>query len=539
MAPDISSTASPGPPLPPTNRLGLRATAKVSAFLALFAVFIIWPSYFHHKNLMAALGSDYLPDAASFADLPDVASFAAKTHVITAARDKKRRPLNILILYPDDWRHDSIGDEHPERVRTPFLSRLAREGVRFTHNCVTTSICWISRATLFTGQYASRHGATRLYCPTFQKKENWEATWPYLLQRAGYWVGHVGKWQFWEEPGSLFNHTKFFEGKHWHGERHAADMARDEAVVFLRKRPKKKPFALTVAFYPPKPVGSSYEPGEQWSPDAAHKKMYKNFTYEEPYNVTEAQKKLPDFLRRKGAGVGRYSERFGSELQYQESLRNYHALITHVDEACEAIVDELKKEDIYDDTMIIFTTDNGMMLSRHGLAGKWHPFEESIRVPLIVRDPRMAAATVGKLDESFTLNIDLAATVLGAAGLDPHPVMQGRDIADLYLSEGSHIGPAWRNEFFYEFPNEDMVSATALVQRDWKYTFWPMHGLEQLFNLAEDPYELEDLVVIKEGATKYDGPHNERLAEMRARHDELKEEAKGGTEAPQCIKPKK
>lgn len=101
--------------------------------------------------------------------------------------------LNIVLTYPDDWRHDSLQDANPQ-VHTPFLSKLAQRGIRFSHNAVTTSICWISRATLYTGRYASMHNFQRLYCPIHTLSKYWQHTWVAHLQKdANYFVGHVGK----------------------------------------------------------------------------------------------------------------------------------------------------------------------------------------------------------------------------------------------------------------------------------------------------------------------------------------------------------
>ena len=110
-------------------------------------------------------------------------------------------PLNIILFYTDDWRHDDLGDTNTI-LETPFFSRLAKEGIRFTHNAVTTSICWISRATLFSGQWVSGHASTYLSRPSFASDpKRWGKTWPSLLQGAGYWVGHVGKWQYHDTNG--------------------------------------------------------------------------------------------------------------------------------------------------------------------------------------------------------------------------------------------------------------------------------------------------------------------------------------------------
>ena len=183
--------------------------------------------------------------------------------------------------------------------------------------------------------------------------------------------------------------------------------------------------------------------------------------------------------------------------------------------------------------MIIFTTDGA-----HGLAGKWYPYQESIRVPLIVYDPRMPPERQGDVDDSFTLNIDLAETILGAAGVEPPPMMQGRDISDLYLknntrNENRRLDKRpWRQEFFYEFPYHDIAfipPSTALIQKKWKYIRWPKHGYEQLFNLEDDPLELHDL---------YGDPNaTEILKELRNRHNDQREEIvrPNATDKEDCV----
>jgi arylsulfatase len=160
--------------------------------------------------------------------------------------------------------------------------------------------------------------------------------------------------------------------------------------------------------------------------------------------------------------------------------------------------------------------DNGLFHGEHGLAGKWFPHEESIRIPLIIKDPRMGPDRIGTLEDAFTLNIDLATTILGVAGLAPNPRMQGRDIADLYLMPDAKA--TWRKEFFYEHPGmgykQGIPESTALVRKDFKYMKWPQYNYEQLFDLKNDPLEHNDIVNHSEYA--------DLLAEMRAKHDELK-----------------
>jgi arylsulfatase A-like enzyme len=183
------------------------------------------------------------------------------------------------------------------------------------------------------------------------------------------------------------------------------------------------------------------------------------------------------------------------------------------------VLDELEKQGVLDNTLVIFTTDNGYFHGEHGLADKWYPHQESIRVPLIIRDPRMPKGKRGSTDDSFTLNVDLAPTILTAAGIPVPEVMQGRDVSALYLAKEK---PEWRSEFFYEHPmlkNADFIPASeALVRKDWKYMFWPEQKVEQLFDLAKDPGEMNDLA--------RDAAHAAKFAEMRQRFNELKAAAR-------------
>lgn len=368
-----------------------------------------------------------------------------------------------------------------------------------------------SPATLFSGHYLSRHQSLRLKCPHFAKWERWEKTYPKILQNNGYFVGHIGKWQYYSDNKNRFDWSRYHEGQHFYrmyGNKYvsADDRACDDAVAFLKQRPKDKPFALSVAFYPPKPVGSSSEPGAQWKPKNETLKLYQNLTIAPPYgaNATVAFNQLPDFLKNgRSAAVSRWRQRYVDDKHYQQAMKNIYALITQVDDACRRIVDELKQQGEYNNTMIIFTTDNGMFYGSHGLAGKWYPYQESIRVPLIIYDPRMPASKRGLVDDNYTLNIDLASTILGAAGVAPDPSMQGRDISDLYLQKLKDGKTAlerdpWRQEFFYEFRFADrnfIPGSDALVNHMYKYIEWVENGnYTQLFDLEKDPYEVNDLL---------------------------------------------
>ncbi|CAB9524021.1 Extracellular sulfatase Sulf [Seminavis robusta] len=461
-----------------------------------------------------------------------------------STHQQKKKPLNILILYPDDWRHDDIGGVAPV-VKTPFLNQLARDGIRFTHNMVTTSICWVSRATLFTGQYLSRHKSYRLKTPEFYK--TWHNTsWPALLQQSNYYTAHIGKWQYYDfdkqRQAELFNYTSIFEGKHQYPSKggafiSAAEKMSMEVKTFLQqKRPTDQPFALTAAFFPPKAIGNSKAPGGQWFPlNKTVMKYYgPNVTIPHPYDETDSYKRLPWFFHRvERGGRSRWEERFQGEEKYQAAMKNYYSLITEVDEACKDIVDELERQGIANETLIIFTTDNGLFHAEHGLAGKWYPYQESIRVPLIIRDPRMPLQKHNTLDGSLTLNIDLHPTILGAAGITPPSSTQGMDMATLYMpqtnndesvpvaSEATDGDKSWRDEFFYEFPldqTKNMPMSSAVVRKDLKFIYWPQFKYEQLFNLTEDPLELNDVWNQPQYASV--------LKQLQMRHEKWKEAVK-------------
>ena len=426
---------------------------------------------------------------------------------------------NVLILFADDWRFDTLGVAGNPIVKTPNLDALAKDGVRLTHNCVTTSICGISRATLFTGQWMSRHGSTDFK----ELRKPWKDTYPGILRANGYYTGHIGKWHNGKFPQENFDFGRMYHNTHYHptpdgGKIHVTQKNENDAMEFLTTRPSDKPFVLTLAFF-----ATHAEDGNplQYLPQEKSKTLYKDVTIPFPPAANEeAHRKLPEFLQGpKNESRHRWTWRFDTPDKFQTMMKNYYRLATEVDETCGKLIAELKRQGIYDSTLIIFTADNGYFHAEHGLADKWYPHQESIRVPLIIRDPRTEAAKRGTAYDEFTLNVDLAPTILRFAGYEPPSVMQGRDLSELYLKENV---TDWRKEFFYEHPtlkNKDFIPGSqALVRKDWKYFYWPDFDREQLFHIAEDSTEQNDLAA--------DPKHAEKLAEMRARFKELKEAAK-------------
>jgi len=435
----------------------------------------------------------------------------------TAAVDAK--PMNILVLYADDWRFNTLGCAGNPVVKTPHLDQLATEGVRFKHACVTTAICGVSRASLFTGQWMSRHGNPAMLA----FKTPWAETYPGLLRSNGYFVGHIGKWHNGKFPNENFDFGRAYSGTHWIKQKdgtqiHVTRKNENDALEFLQNRPANKPFCLTLAFFATHAEDNN---PKQFLPQPESMPLYQDVVIPVPKTATdEAFRKLPPFIaNEKNESRVRWHWRFDTPEKYQEMMKNYYRLASEVDATCGRILEELKKQGVLDNTLVIFTGDNGYFHAEHGIADKWYPHEESIRVPLIVKDPRMAAAKRGTTNDALALNVDLAPTILAATGIAAPSTMQGADLAPLYLAKEN---PEWRTEYFYEHAiirNKDFIPASeALVRKDWKYFFWPDFGLEQLFNVEADPFEETDLAK--------DPAQAARLKEMRDRMAELKAKAR-------------
>lgn len=429
------------------------------------------------------------------------------------------RPRNILLLYADDWRHDTLGAAGHPVVQTPHLDRLAQEGVRFRHAYVTTSICGVSRASLLTGQWMSRHG-NRAF-DAFDTP--WEHTFPGVLRAGGYWVGHVGKWHTGRFPADRFDVGRAYAGTHFMtapdgSTVHVTARNETDALEFLRTRPADRPFMLKVSFFAPH-AEDKHPKQFLYQPESAA--LYRDVTIPVPANMTdEAFSRLPPFIaKERNEGRNRWRWRFDTPEKYQEYMKAYYRLVTEVDAVVGRLLAELTAQGLADDTLVVFTTDNGYFHGEHGLADKWYPYDESIRVPLIVRDPRLPAGARGTVNDDIVLNTDLAPTLLAFAGLDAPDGMQGTDIAPLYRSPSK---PAWREEFFYEHPtirSLDFIPASeALVRKDIKYIYWPDFDHEELFDLGRDPTEDHDVA--------RDEAYAGTLRELRARFAELKAQAK-------------
>lgn len=419
----------------------------------------------------------------------------------TYAAGEEARPSLILIV-ADDLRWDALGCMGGPVVQTPNIDRLAARGVTFRNAFVTTSICAVSRASILSGQYARRHGIEDFATPFLDAA--WSRTYPALLRSAGYYTGFIGKFGVGKDVAPMAAAFDVWHGLPGQGgpffrpndpkRQHATARFGDQALSFLRNAPSDRPFCLSLSFSAPH--ARDGEPRE-YPPDSRDEGLYVDEVFPVPRLATEAAYlRLPAFARGL-EGRRRWERRFATPEMYQRVVRDYLRLITGVDREVGRILAELETLGRADRTVLVFTSDNGYILGERGMADKWLPYEESLRVPLIVADPGLPNERRGRtVEPEMALNIDLAPTLLELAGAAVPPEMQGRSLVPLV--RGTRPPAGWRQDFFYEhhtFP--DIIPPTEGVRAErWMYFRWTGADpvVEELYDLQSDPLEERNLV---------------------------------------------
>jgi arylsulfatase A-like enzyme len=443
-----------------------------------------------------------------------------------AAAEPAGRP-NIVFILADDLRWNALGCMGDPIVKTPNIDRLAERGTLFRNAFVTTSICAVSRATLFSGQYARRHGINDFVTPFTAAA--WAQTYPALLRAAGYRTGFVGKFGVGDQK-AIEAMAKEFD--YWRGlpgqaglffarndptRTHATARFGEQALEFLRGCPPGQPFCLSVSFSAPH--ARDNQPRE-YPPDLRDEGLYADATVPVPKLATDAAfKRLPE-VAQKSEGRRRWERRFTTPESFQRIVKDYYRLITGLDREVGRIVAALTERGVAENTAIVFTSDNGYFLGERGMADKWLPYEESIRVPLIVADPRTPPEARGRKVDALALNIDVAPTFLDLAGLPVPAGMQGRSLVPLVRAGAP---PAdWRTEFFYEhLALTHIIPPTEGVRTErWMYFRWLSTNpvIEELYDVRADPLEEHDLAA--------DPAHARTLAELRGRWAALREQVK-------------
>lgn len=428
---------------------------------------------------------------------------------------------NIIFILTDDHRWDALGAMGNPIIQTPNIDKLAHDGLMFRNAYVTTSICAVSRASILTGQYMSRHKVNDF--KTSLEPDALKETYPLLLKAAGYQIGFIGKYGVGDPKDQPKDQYDFwdcsptgqpvYEMTDDNGEYlHHTDKVDQDINRFLNHVDDQKPFCLSVSFKAPHVQDND---PRQFIIHPRYETYYQDVVIPTP--ETAAPKywdEFPDFFRTdENIARERWKLRFATPEMYQESVRNYYRLLTQVDDVVGNVMKALVDLGMDDNTIIIFTGDNGFYLGEHGLAGKWYGHEESIRVPLIIYDPRKGNNSQAKISDRMALNIDLAPTILSLAGVKVPEGMQGIDLIQLAN------GKTDRQEFFYEHTflgSPKIPKVEGVVSREIKYMKFVENGYEEVYDLRIDPLEKKNLAD--------DPAYADEIGKLRSRYQEFRKE---------------
>jgi N-acetylglucosamine-6-sulfatase len=449
---------------------------------------------------------------------------------------------NFLVILIDDLRYDEFGAGGHPYMKTPNVDRLADEGALFERAFHTTPICSPNRASIVTGQYASRHGiidnvardAMSHRLPNYHLE----------LRKAGYETAHIGKWHMgndgmprpgydtwvsYDGHGRIENPTLNHDGKYVEHRGYITDIMNELAVEFLERK-RSKPFSLFFAHKAVHPDAKQAADGTFGISDDGgyiaaprHRDLYRDAIFPKTPNMLAPA----DVIRQKPAWAEAFglkeSERARQILAAlnageQEEIRQRARMMASVDEGVGAILDVLERQGRLDDTFIVFLGDNGYFFGEHGLGPERRfAYEEGIRSPFVVRYPRKVKA--GSRRSELVICQDIAPTMLELAGRKPGAQIQGRSLLPLFATKGkgARVGnnagklagkdggklAAWRKSFLIEYWAEQampwLVGMTYKAVRTdrYKYLHWVNRGregeLDELYDLERDPYEIRNL----------------------------------------------
>ena len=436
---------------------------------------------------------------------------------------------NFVFFMTDDQRFDQMGCAGHPYLRTPHMDRLASEGARFRNAYVVVSLCGPNRACIMTGLYSHANGVRFNERPDVVDPKI--PMFPQLLQKAGYETAFLGKWHMPDAARSRdFDYYCGFlgQGSYWHAklaegsrnvigpdieqaEGHVDDIFGDRAEAFVRRK-HDKPFCLFVWFK---------SPHRYPDPPERHADLYRSAYIPDPPTLNDDYAGRPEPVRLTEMKIGWTSD----TSPWREFVRRRDACVKGVDDNVGKVLKALDETGLAANTAVIFTSDNGFFQGEHGFFDKRLMYEESIRVPMLVRWPGVVKP--GSLPESPALSIDYAPTLLEAAGAEVPKSLQGRSLLPVLRGE---TPKDWRRRWWYEydeFPGPHMVRAHrgVKVEERWKYIVWLMEpGGEELYDLQTDPHEMKNLV--------NDPGSKDLLARMRKEFRGAKEEAGDPTDVP-------
>ncbi|HEY0966075.1 MAG TPA: sulfatase [Opitutaceae bacterium] len=460
-----------------------------------------------------------------------VLAAAAHTSLLFAATPSQRP--NIIFIFSDDHAQHAISAYGSKVNQTPQLDRLGAGGIRFNHAMVTNSICTPSRATLLTGKYSHANGT-----PVFNVFDGSQPTVAKMLQTAGYHTGMIGKWHLGGTPTGfdrwiilpgqgIYNDPDFITP---HGRLslagHTTQITTQLGLEFLDTRPKDKPFFLML---------HHKAPHRWWEPDAKNKALFKDRVIPEPATLFDDYATRPAALPENMQTVARDLTRrdlkleppanlppgpqrqqwlnekpmsleitqadgttktlTGKELvqwKYQRYMQDYLACVQGVDDSVGEVLDYLDRTGLAQNTVVIYSSDNGWYLGDLGLYDKRFMYEPGLHIPLLARGPGIKP---GQVTDLFTLNADFAPTFLDLAGLPVPADMHGKSLVPLLRGEKPND---WRDSVYYRYYHDPghhntrahygVRTATHKLIHYWKKDAW------ELYDLVNDPTEQKNLI---------------------------------------------
>tara|TARA_B100000809_G_scaffold96882_1_gene95422 strand:- start:1459 stop:3072 length:1614 start_codon:yes stop_codon:yes gene_type:complete len=459
-----------------------------------------------NKSTMAKL--NYLLPAVLFV----LFSCKAQTGTGINKGELKTKP-NIIFFFTDDQAYDTQKDYGNPDVKTPNIDKLADEGMVFMRHYNTTAICMASRANVMIGQYEYKTGTNFMHGP--MKPEKWSDAFPMKLKKAGYSVGFGGKFGFSisdnlkdkKKEGEVAKHDfDFWAGgkgqtsyqtannpsiaKYAEAYPHSSRAYAAATIDFMRASvEKEQPFCMSVFFKAP------HRPA---TPDPMFDDIYKDTKFRKlPNYGREAGKHLAPHST-KGRQYPRFEEwGYDKEETYQEALRKYNQLIYGIDYSIGMIREELKRLGIDDNTVIIFSSDNGYFNGSHGLGSKVLPYEESVRCPLIISDPRHKKSGAMRKTNMLSANVDISATILDIAGVEIPAAYDGISLLPVLDSPKK---PVRTSLPIIQVWGTALTHCFSVINQDYKYIYWfykdeskGLEPTEELFDLKKDPYEMVNL----------------------------------------------
>lgn len=446
--------------------------------------------------------------------------------ILTLDQAPSNRP-NILFIMTDDHAAHAISAYGSKINKTPHLDKLAGEGIRLDRCFVTNSICTPSRAAILTGKYSHKNGV-----PVFNRFDGSQQTVAKLLQAAGYHTGMFGKWHLGSDPTG-FDRWKILPGQGAYHDPvfytssarkkemgYCTDLITDFSIEFLDQRPKDKPFFL---------MCHQKAPHRNWQPREDKKAKWAKVqvplpeTFDDDYAgksdaAREATMRVEDHLTPNDVKEKPPEGLSGRDLKiwkYQRYMQDYLACVESVDDNIGRLMDYLDKQGLRDNTLVIYTSDQGFFLGDHGWYDKRFMYEESLRMPFLARWP--GKVKPGTTSGDMVLNVDFAPTFLAAAGLPVPADMQGKNALGV-LAGNTPAG--WRTDMYYRYyhyPADHRVQPHIGV-RTLTHKLIHFNKIDQweLYDLTVDPREKRNLIS--------EPGQQAKVAELKSRLMALKKE---------------